>query len=268
MNILRRLRINHALYTTSFALIGWIFSGFQVNSEFLILMVSLFFFNIFAFVYNDFIDAPFDAKDNHKSKRNIFCDKKNLKFGKTISVFLIIFVLVTALFVNTQYFFLLLIMLSLMVLYSGPVFRAKSRPFFDVLFHATWAVLVFFAGYYYFFSYSIGLILGSILIFLLSSIQEIGQEIRDFTIDKETNQKTSVQVLGLKNSIILIKGIIYIIHIILTLGFLFMNHSLLSIISITIPLLNIFKIIDFKKSFGKLWSTLTLSLMLLFISLF
>jgi len=246
MNLIRRLRINHALPVFLLFSLGWVYSNFTpVTLDYFILAFSILTFNIFVFLYNDFIDAPYDAKDIEKSKRNIFCNTKNREKGKFFLVALFFLSITPLFFVSWQYILLVLIMYFLGIFYSAPVFRAKARPFFDIIFHGSWGALVFFTGYYYFFGLELSTILATMLIFAGSAAAGLTQEIRDYLIDKKTRQKTSVQLLGLNSSITLRNSIYSVLFILASVVFALTNKNLFLFITIAILALKTINVLGY-----------------------
>ena len=238
MNLIRRLRINHALPVFLLFALGWVYSSFtDVKLDFFIVGFSTLVFNIFVFIYNDFVDASYDAKDKEKRKRNVFCNEKNMEKGKIFLLGLFLLSISPLFFVSWEYFILVLMMYFLGIFYSAPVSRAKARPIVDLIFHGSWGAIVFFTGYYYFFGLELSTIIATILIFAGSVAAGLTQEIRDYAIDKKTKQKTSVQLLGLKSSITLRNSIYYSLSILAIFVFTITNKNLLLFITISIILL-------------------------------
>ena len=246
MNLIRRLRINHALPVFLLFGLGWVYSNFRdVKFDFFIIGFSILIFNIFVFLYNDFVDAPYDAKDTEKRKRNVFCNKKNREKGKFFLSALFFLSITPVFFVSWEYFILVLIMNFSGIIYSAPVFRAKARPFFDIIFHGGWGAIVFFAGYYYFFGLELSTILATILIFAGSVAAGLTQEIRDYLIDKKTRQKTSVQLLGLNSSITLRNSIYTLLFILASFVFALTNKNLFLLITIAILALKTINVLGY-----------------------
>lgn len=244
MNLIRRLRINHALPVTLLFALGWVYTSLtDVKLDFFIIGFSTLVFNIFVFLYNDFVDAPYDAKDKEKRKRNVFCNKKNTEKGKIFLLGLFLLSITPLFFVSVEYFILVLIMYFLGIFYSAPVFRAKARPLFDLIFHGSWGAIVFFTGYYYFFGLDLSTIIATLLIFAGSVAAGLTQEIRDYMVDKETRQKTSVQLLGLKNSITFRNSIYYSLFMLASFVFALTNQYLFLFITISIIALKAIKLL-------------------------
>lgn len=201
MNIIKRLRIDGAMRATFPFFLGWSLSGFRpFTLSYLLLLISMCGFNLFIYLYNDLVDAPYDAKDNSKKERNIFCENKNSKRTKILLLTFALSCYVPAIFISGRYFALSIFCLIFSILYSGPFLRAKSKPVLDVLFHSFWPVITFFASYYFFEQFTLTLFLFGALLFMFSAASQLSQEIRDYTVDKETNQNTTVQVIGLSLS--------------------------------------------------------------------
>ncbi|MHA2364233.1 MAG: UbiA family prenyltransferase [Candidatus Hodarchaeales archaeon] len=246
MNLIRRLRINHALPVSLLFSFGWVYSSFtDVKLDFFIIGFSTLVFNIFVFIYNDYVDAPYDVKDKEKRKRNVFSNKKNMEIGKIILLGLFLLSIIPLFFVSWEYIILVLIMYFLGIFYSAPFFRAKARPFFDLIFHGSWGAIVFFTGYYYFFGLELSTIIATILIFAGSVAAGLTQEIRDYMVDKKTRQKTSVQLLGLKSSTTLRNSIYYSLSILACFVFILTNKNLFLLITISIIALKTINLVGY-----------------------
>ena len=191
------------------------------------------------------MDAPYDANDKEKRKRNVFNNEKNIKKGKIFLLGLFLLSIIPLFFVSWEYFVLVLIMYFLGIFYSAPVFRAKARPIFDLMFHGSWGAIVFFTGYYYFFGLDLSTIIATLLIFAGSVAAGLTQEIRDYFVDEKTKQKTSVQLLGLKSSITLRNSIYYSLSIFASFVFALTNQNLFLFITISIIVIKTINLLDY-----------------------
>lgn len=161
-----------------------------------------------AFTLNDFYDAPVDALDAMKKKRNYFVayrQRNRLAWliigGLLLAVFLYIF---------GQFgwlgFGLLALCLFIMWAYSAPPIRLKNRPGLDVLTHALFVQT---------FPYIMGLLLirarwtlldGFIIaiLFFASLTAQLEQQLRDFDVDAQV-ERTFATILGRTRTNFLLK---------------------------------------------------------------
>lgn len=216
-NILYRLRFPNIIGSSLFALTGLIFNFRQHNDFNLIgaflIILSMIFFNIFIWISNDYYDAPYDAADDYKKLRNVFCGNPNTreyKLGIIIICFSVIAGLICGWLAGPIYFIFTVAGLLLAYLYNSPIFRAKSRAGFDWIFHVVWFQITFLPLYLYIFGFDVlfGLETKNIQFYsvflyisLLSLLAQINHQIPDYSIDLKTEQKTTVVVLGIENTL-------------------------------------------------------------------
>ena len=144
-----------------------------------------------AFVLNDYFDAPFDAADQGKARRNFFVQHA---LGKRPALLVALFVttLIGAAFLQFGTRGLLVLALSLFVMwgYSAPPLRFKSRPGVDLLIHAIFVetypylvVLILIGADWKPLDYVLLAVL-----FFSSTAAQLEQQLRDFEVDRETGR--------------------------------------------------------------------------------
>ena len=198
--------------------------GFIQN---IFLFFSFFCFLTFGYLLNDCFDTKEDSFD--RTKINILL-KSNLSFKKTFFLSLA-FVSLGLIFVSIggkNVFFLSLLAVISVFLYSVPPFRFKAKPFLDLLSHGFFAGVFFFLLPFFFFNQKIDnkIFWLSFLIFYIFVLLEIRNHLEDYEFDKKAGLKTTVCFLGKEKSEKMISFLILIFP--LLLFPLFLKKSILS----------------------------------------
>lgn len=150
-----------------------------------------------AFVLNDYFDAPFDAADQGKARRNFFVQHA-LGKGRALLVSVFVTVLIGTAFLQFGLRGLLTLALSLFVMwgYSAPPLRFKSRPGVDLLIHAIFVetypylvVLVLIGAAWQPLDYVLLAVL-----FLSSAAAQLEQQLRDFEVDSRTGRTFATSI--------------------------------------------------------------------------
>ncbi|MFX1516265.1 MAG: UbiA family prenyltransferase [Promethearchaeota archaeon] len=215
--LLYRLRVPNIVGTSLLALTGLVLairqpSSFNLGGAFLIILAMVF-FNIFIWVSNDYFDAPYDAYDDYKKTRNVFCSEpatREYRIGNFLIWFSLIAGLICGLFSGILYFIFTVAGMVLAYLYNSPIFRAKSKIVFDWVFHVVWFQITFLPLYLYIFGLDV--IWGfekehiqfyAIFVYMsvFSLLAQINHQIPDYDIDLQTKQRTTVVALGIENTI-------------------------------------------------------------------
>jgi 4-hydroxybenzoate polyprenyltransferase len=165
-------------------------------------MVSLFVLNGFWYIYNDYIDAPYDRLDPGKKVRNVFCEgaRQKILLAKIIIYATPVLSVLLALFVPFRCSVWVFILLLLGYLYSAPSFRGKERPFWDWLIHILWLALNFVPGYLYFRNADLLFYVLFCICGLNSLISQINNEFNDFTVDTLSHHRTTAIIIGKRNT--------------------------------------------------------------------
>ena len=202
-NLFQQLRIQGWVAVTLYGFFGLFLNRLGgPDLTFFLLLVSLFLANGFAYVYNDYHDAPFDKLDPLKAKRNPFCgdDPRKLLIGRIVLVGTPLLSSLLALFVPFKCAVWVFAVLFLMYIYSSPHFRGKERPFWDWFIHIFWIVLNFVPGHLYFFGPDLLFYFLAAIVGLNSLIAQINNELNDFSVDAMSKHRTTALVLGKRNT--------------------------------------------------------------------
>ena len=227
-NVFLRLRGPNIIVSALFVVTGLLFTirqpvSFDWNISFLII-VAMVCFNIYIWVSNDYYDAPYDTEDDWKGTRNVFCDESNsrdYKIGLGVMWVSLIGGLISGFLAGSIYFSFTVAGMSLAYLYTSPRFRAKSRAGWDWIFHTVWFLISFLPVYLFIHGFDViwGLEMRHIQFYAVflyigfaSLLGQINHQIPDFEIDRDTNQLTTVVVLGIEQT----KKIRYIIYLLIT----------------------------------------------------
>jgi 4-hydroxybenzoate polyprenyltransferase len=151
-----------------------------------------------AFALNDYYDAPLDKLDPAKRAGNFFAQGDGARNGRFRWLSLILATLISLIFAQFGWRGMALYALCLFVMwaYSAPPLRCKGRPLLDVLIHACFVET---------FPYIIILLLigaewrlvDTVIIsqaFLVSLTAQLGQQIRDFELDRHFERNFTVVV--------------------------------------------------------------------------
>ncbi|MFX1535943.1 MAG: UbiA family prenyltransferase [Promethearchaeota archaeon] len=248
-HIFFRLRGPNIIGSAFFAFTGLLINLRQHNpfewTGAIFIILSMIFFNIFIWVVNDYFDAPYDAEHSIKGARNVFCEgtnSRNYKIGFTVMVFSLIAGLISGGLAGPFYFLFAAAGMVLAYLYSSPVFRAKSRLFFDWFFHVVWFQITFLPLYLYIFGFNViwGLEIQHIqfyaifvFISMFSLLGQINHQIPDYSVDLQTQQRTTVVVLGIETTK-KIRYLAYLLIVAATIVLCLLNSTILALIMMVI----------------------------------
>ena len=206
MTLFKHLRVRVWIFVTLPVFVGCFVNSLKgLDLNYLALVLSMFLFNGFIFTYNDLEDAPYDKEDAYKKIRNVFCgdDRRKKVIGKVIIFTTPLLSVLLGLYVSVGWALFALGLLALGFLYSSPVFRAKERPVWDLVFHILWISMMVVPGYLYFFTPDRLFFLIWGILATNSSIAQINNELRDFSVDSLAGHRTTVIVLGKKRTFFL-----------------------------------------------------------------
>ncbi|MFW9855694.1 MAG: prenyltransferase [Candidatus Thorarchaeota archaeon] len=226
-NIFLRLRGPNIVGSALFVLTGFLFAVRETHSfdwiRAVLITLSMLCFNIYIWISNDFYDAPYDAEDELKGTRNVFCeqpDSREYKIGLGAMWLSLVGGLVIGFLAGWIYFAFTAVGMVLAYLYTSPTFRAKSRAGWDWLFHTVWFLISFLPLYLFIHGFNViwGIEESNIQFYavflyigLASLLGQINHQIPDYNIDKETGQMTTVVVLGVART----KQIRYIVYVLI-----------------------------------------------------
>jgi len=171
-----------------------------IDSKIVWLLMFSAFSTAFGFVINDLSDAELDRSAG--VLRNPFSTGE-LSNGKGIilAVFLLLVSTMALSSFNLKNQLLGLVVIFLYFTYSWIV-RAKARPILDVAYHGFSLAILATIGYAEYRSFNIVSLLLASLVFFLSVISQILQEVRDYETDRRVVRTTAI-LLGKKKSLIL-----------------------------------------------------------------
>ena len=206
MTLFKHLRVRVWIFVTLPVFVGFFLNSLKgLDLNYFALVLSMFLFNGFIFTYNDLEDAPYDKEDTYKKIRNVFCgdDRRKKVIGKVIIFTTPLLSVLLGLYVSVGWALFALGLVALGFLYSSPVFRAKERPVWDLVFHIVWISIMVVPGYLYFFRPDkLFFVIWGILA-TNSCIAQINNELRDFSVDSLAGHRTTVIVLGKKRTFFL-----------------------------------------------------------------
>jgi len=184
---------------------GAILAGSPFKLEIVWALIFSVFSAAFGFIINDLADAELDSLTD--VIRNPVSTNE-LSKGKSLAVtlFFLLASILSLTFLNPQNQLLGLAIIILYLTYSW-IIRAKARPVLDIAYHGFCLALLATIGYTEIGPLDLKCILYVSIIFLLSSMSQILQEIRDYKTDK-TMIKTTVILLGKRRSLILCLALI------------------------------------------------------------
>ncbi len=203
------LRLSYAVVSTGLILLGFFWNNLTgFGWQYVILIVGVFFANVFMFIINDFYDASHDFKDPVKRARNLFCFPNTKKLGNVVLYASLCLSLFLGAVVSLPILLIIILFDLLAFFYSAPPIKLRNRLYWDWIFVFLWKGLIIAASYVYFFGTDLSagnsFMYGTLMIvLLLSLISQMDNQIRDFKVDKTTNSGHSVQRLGHKKSSLL-----------------------------------------------------------------
>jgi len=198
--IYRAVRFSSILCFTSTTFVGAILANSIIDSRILWLLMFSASTTSFGFVVNDLSDAELDRSAN--VLRNPFSTgdlSRNRGIMISCFLFLVSLASLSSLSIQNQLFGIVVIFLYFT--YSWIV-RAKARPILDILYHGSCLAILATMGYVEYRCLDLASLLLASLVFFLSSISQILQEVRDYDSDRKTI-RTTTALLGKKRSLIL-----------------------------------------------------------------
>ncbi len=164
------------------------------------LLIFSVFSTTFAFVVNDLSDVKLDRSAG--VLRNPVSTGE-LSLGGIISLALsfLLVSLASLFFLSLQTRLLGLVVIFLYFTYSWLV-RAKARPILDIVYHGLCPAILTIMGYTKYRSFDATCFILASMVFFISAMSQILQEVRDYETDRKMI-KTTVTLLGKRRSLIL-----------------------------------------------------------------
>lgn len=197
MDIIKRLRIAEVLI---FTLPSLLFLKYGVSAgQFVLFLMTNVCYHYFMFSFNDLMDKDKDYHDLEKRNRNPFLDHQYQKLATVLMVLSGSLLLLIGWF-NPHKIHLNVLLFLIAFNYNAGI-RAKNKPFLDILIHGAWILGMLGYGIL-FFDVPVTVRETTLLLhfFIISTAIELSQEMRDYEVDKETREVTTVVYIGLKNS--------------------------------------------------------------------
>lgn len=177
----------------------------------------------FSFMINDVEDAPDDALNPDKVKRNpISAQLMTRRSGYFASIGVAIFSFFLFFFLGTLPFIVGAFSLLLGLTYSWRMIRLKGIPALDLLSHGLMlAGLQFMTGYFTVYphlSLSRSFLLPFFMLFTFSMYGELFNEMRDFKYDRLAKLSHTASFIGRAKTLLLMKGLLLIASLTITLS--------------------------------------------------
>lgn len=197
--IYKTTRLPSTLGFTSATLMGTIFASSPIDLRIVELLMFSAFSAAFGFV-NDLSDAELDRSAD-VIRNPVSTNELSRRKSISIALFLLLVSMAALPPLSPRNQLLGLIVVFLYLTYSWLV-RAKARPILDVVYHGLCLAILAVMGYTEFRPFNVECLLFVSIVFLLSSISQILQEIRDYETDRKMIM-TTVTLLGKKRSLVL-----------------------------------------------------------------
>lgn len=198
--IAKTIRLPTTLGFTSAVLAGMVLAGPTMGLR----MVGLLIFSIssaaFGFTVNDLFDADHDRSAG-VTRNPVSTGQLSRRGSATVTLFFLLVSLAALSSLSIQNMLLGLVVLFLYLTYSGLV-RAKARPVLDIAYHGLCLAVLATMGYTAYVPFNFVCFLFASIVFLLSSMSQILQEVRDYETDRRMIVNT-VTLLGKRSSLIL-----------------------------------------------------------------
>jgi 4-hydroxybenzoate polyprenyltransferase len=190
----------YVLFVAVTTLMGAKFGGGSFDLRLLIVLVANILVVGFAFMYNDVEDAPDDALDAKKARRNpISAGMISPRMGRAACLFVALLVLGMYALLGGMTFLLGSLCLALAFLYSWRVARLKAVPVADLISHSlSLAGLQFLCAYFAFDQGQPYSWLFFLFVVLISVYGELNNELRDFEVDRKAGIRHTADLIGVR----------------------------------------------------------------------
>ncbi len=209
MNIIKILvrltRVDDWMYYIGVAIFGFFLSVPDNYGSLIPVLAVLALTAAFGFSINDYFDARFDKlKTETKNVISLGIVKKRTA-GAFCTLISILMFTIGALFLTLQTFILVTILYFIFYAYSSPPFRLKEKGVPGLLSHGAFIALFILIPYTTNSGIDLKIIMFTIVIFILSIVVDLTQEIRDMGADKKSGFKTVPVSIGYEKTFSLIK---------------------------------------------------------------
>lgn len=190
----------YVLFVAVTTLLGAKLGGGTFDLRLLIVLIANILVVGFAFMYNDVEDAPDDALDAKKSRRNpISAGMISPRMGKAACAAVSVLVLGLYALIGGMTLVLGALCLALAFLYSWRVARLKAVPVADLLTHGlSLAGLQFLCAYFAFDQGKPYSWLFFLVLVLISIYGELNNELRDIVVDRKAGIRHTADLIGIR----------------------------------------------------------------------
>ncbi|MCS7057062.1 MAG: UbiA prenyltransferase family protein [Thermoflexales bacterium] len=190
----------YVLFVTVTTLLGAKLGGGTFDHHLLIVLAANILVVGFAFMYNDVEDAPDDALDAKKARRNpISAGMISPRIGKAACLVVSVLVLGLYAMLGNMTFLLGALCLGLAFLYSWRMARLKAVPVADLLSHGlSLAGLQFLCAYFAFDQGKPYSWLFFLFVTLISVYGELNNELRDIEVDRKAGIRHTADLIGVR----------------------------------------------------------------------
>jgi 4-hydroxybenzoate polyprenyltransferase len=190
----------YVLFVCATTLFGAKLGGGDFDLRLLIVLLANILVVGFAFMYNDVEDAPDDAMDAKKARRNpISAGMISPRMGRWACVVVSAALLGLYALVGLMPFLLGAFCLALAFLYSWRVARLKSVPVADLISHSlSLAGLQFLCAYFVYDNGKPYSWLFFLFVVLISVYGELNNEVRDIVVDRKAGIRHTANLIGLR----------------------------------------------------------------------
>jgi 4-hydroxybenzoate polyprenyltransferase len=195
----------YVLFAVATTMMGAGFGGGWFDWRLLVVLAANILVVGFAFMYNDVEDAPDDALDAKKARRNpISAGMITPRMGRLACLVVGLLVLGLYATLGGMTFLLGSLCLALGFLYSWRMARLKAVPVADLISHGlSLAGLQFLCGYFAFNQGKPYSWLFFLFVVLLSVYGELNNELRDLTVDRRAGIRHTADLLGARGTKVL-----------------------------------------------------------------
>ena len=198
--IYETIRLPSTLAFTSAAFAGAVLTGSPIGHRVIWLLIFSMSSAAFGFVVNDLFDAEHDRSVG-ATRNPVSTGQLSRRGSIALALFFLLVSLAALSSLSLQNQLLGLVVVFLYLTYSG-LLRAKARPVLDIVYHGLCLAILATMGYTVYVPFNFVCLLFASIAFLLSSMSEILQEVRDYETDRGMIMNTVI-FLGKRRSLVL-----------------------------------------------------------------
>ena len=198
--IYKSIRLPSTLAFTSAAFAGVVLAGSFIGHRVIWLLIFSMSSAVFGFVVNDLFDAELD-RSAVATRNPVSTGQLSRRGSIALALFFLLVSLAALSSLSLQNQLLGLVVVFLYLTYSG-LLRVKAKPILDIAYHGLCLAILATMGYTVYQHFSFVSLFFSSIVFLLSSMSEILQEVRDYETDRGMIMNTVI-LLGKRRSLVL-----------------------------------------------------------------